>query len=65
LEIPMKIKIVVHEAEEGGFWAEVPPFLAAPPRATAWKSSCRTFKRQLKDVYPLKSLRRSRAASNG
>jgi len=20
----MKIKIVVHEAEEGGFWAEVP-----------------------------------------
>jgi predicted RNase H-like HicB family nuclease len=21
---PMKIKIVVHEAEEGGFWAEAP-----------------------------------------
>jgi predicted RNase H-like HicB family nuclease len=24
LEMEMKIKIVVHEAEEGGFWAEVP-----------------------------------------
>ena len=24
LEVRMKIKIVVHEAEEGGFWAEVP-----------------------------------------
>lgn len=23
-EVIMKIKIVVHEAEEGGFWAEVP-----------------------------------------
>ena len=21
---PMKIKVVVHDAEEGGFWAEVP-----------------------------------------
>ncbi len=24
VEMNMKIKIVVHEAEEGGFWAEVP-----------------------------------------
>jgi len=23
-EMAMKLKIVVHEAEEGGFWAEVP-----------------------------------------
>ena len=23
-EMPMKIKVVVHEAEEGGYWAEVP-----------------------------------------
>lgn len=27
----MKIKVVVHEAEEGGYWAEVP---AIPGRAT-------------------------------
>jgi predicted RNase H-like HicB family nuclease len=32
----MKIKAVVHEAEEGGFWAEVPPFPAAPLRAKPW-----------------------------
>jgi predicted RNase H-like HicB family nuclease len=24
MSVDMKIKIVVHEAEEGGFWAEVP-----------------------------------------
>jgi predicted RNase H-like HicB family nuclease len=23
-EHPMKLKVVIHEAEEGGFWAEVP-----------------------------------------
>lgn len=23
-DIPMKIKIVIHEADEGGYWAEVP-----------------------------------------
>jgi predicted RNase H-like HicB family nuclease len=31
----MKIKIVVHEAEEGGFWAEVP---AIPGCATQGES---------------------------
>ena len=29
----MKVQVVIHEAEEGGFWAEVPR-LAASPRAT-------------------------------
>ena len=24
MELVMKIKVVVHEAEEGGYWAEVP-----------------------------------------
>jgi predicted RNase H-like HicB family nuclease len=23
----MKIKVILHEAEEGGYWAEVPTFL--------------------------------------
>ncbi len=36
--IGMKIKVVVHEAEEGGVWAEVPPFQAAPPKAKPWTS---------------------------
>ena len=34
----MKIKVVVHEAEEGGFWAEVPGHSAAPARAKRWTS---------------------------
>jgi predicted RNase H-like HicB family nuclease len=34
-EVEMKIKVVVHEAEEGGFWAEVP---AIPGCATQGES---------------------------
>ena len=43
----MKIKIVVRDAEEGGFWAEVP---AAPPKATPWTSSCEICMKRLKVV---------------
>ncbi len=40
----MKIKVVVHEAEEGGFWAEVP---AIPGCATQGE----TFQDLLKNLY--------------
>ena len=40
----MKIKIVVHEAEEGGFWAEVP---AIPGCATQGE----TFEELLANLY--------------
>lgn len=40
----MKVKVVVHEAEEGGFWAEVP---AIPGCATQGE----TFQELLKNLY--------------
>jgi predicted RNase H-like HicB family nuclease len=40
----MKIKVVVHEAEEGGFWAEVP---ALPGCATQGE----TFEELLQNIY--------------
>jgi predicted RNase H-like HicB family nuclease len=40
----MKIKVVVHEAEEGGFWAEVP---AIPGCATQGD----TFEELLENLY--------------
>ena len=40
----MKIKIIVHEAEEGGYWAEVP---AIPGCATQGE----TFEELLKNLY--------------
>lgn len=40
----MKIKVVVHEAEEGGFWAEVP---AIPGCATQGE----TFEELLSNLY--------------
>ena len=40
----MKIKVVVHEAEEGGYWAEVP---AIPGCATQGE----TFEELMKNVH--------------
>ena len=40
----MKLKVIVHEAEEGGFWAEVP---AIPGCATQGE----TFKELLQNLY--------------
>ena len=40
----MKIKVVVHEAEEGGYWAEVP---AIPGCATEGE----TFEELLQNLY--------------
>lgn len=40
----MKLKVVVHEAEEGGYWAEVP---AIPGCATEGE----TFQELLKNLY--------------
>lgn len=40
----MKLKVVVHEAEEGGYWAEVP---AIPGCATEGE----TFEELLKNLY--------------
>ena len=40
----MKLKVVVHEAEEGGFWAEVP---AIPGCATEGES----FEELLQNLY--------------
>ena len=40
----MKLKIIIHEAEEGGYWAEVP---AIPGCATQGE----TFEDLLKNIY--------------
>jgi len=40
----MKLKVIVHEAEEGGYWAEVP---AIPGRATQGD----TFEELLQNLY--------------
>ena len=34
----MKIKVIVHEAEEGGFWAEVPALPGCATEGQPWKS---------------------------
>ena len=40
----MKIKVIIHEAEEGGYWAEVP---SIPGCATQGE----TFEELLKNIY--------------
>jgi len=44
VEVGVKIKVVVHEAEEGGYWAEVP---AIPGCAT----QAETFEELLQNLY--------------
>ncbi len=37
----MKIKVIVHEAKEGGYWVEVPVISgAAPPKVKPLKNCC-------------------------
>ncbi|HVB07924.1 MAG TPA: type II toxin-antitoxin system HicB family antitoxin [Candidatus Acidoferrales bacterium] len=43
-ELRLKIKVVVHQADEGGYWAEVP---AIPGSATQGE----TFEELLKNLY--------------
>jgi len=33
----MKLKVVVHEAEEGGFWAEVPSIPGCATQGDTWE----------------------------
>ncbi len=40
----MKIKVVVHEAEEGGFWAEVPAIPGCVTEGDTWEEL-------LKNIY--------------
>ena len=36
----MKFKVIIHEAEEGGYWANVPRCPVASAKATRWRSWC-------------------------
>ena len=40
----MKLKVVIHEAEEGGFWAEVPAILGCATQGE-------TFEELLQNLY--------------
>ncbi|MCK4288443.1 MAG: type II toxin-antitoxin system HicB family antitoxin [Bacteroidales bacterium] len=44
MEVIMKLKTIIHEAEEGGYWAEVP---SIPGCATQGD----TFEELLKNIY--------------
>ena len=44
----MKIKVIIHQAEEGGYWAEVPAFQVALPKEIAGKNLLKTYMKQLR-----------------
>jgi len=33
----MKIKVIIHDAEEGGYWAEIPALLGCFTQADTWQ----------------------------
>jgi hypothetical protein len=51
----MKFKVIVHEAEEGGYWAEVPSIkgCAVLLKAKLLRNCCKIFTKRLKVVYKL------------
>jgi hypothetical protein len=46
----MKIEIVMHEAEEGGFWAEVPAIPGCATQGDSMEELMQIFMRQLRRV---------------
>jgi predicted RNase H-like HicB family nuclease len=34
---PMKLKVIIHKADEGGFWAEVPAIPGCHTQADTWE----------------------------
>jgi hypothetical protein len=49
----MKLKIVVHEAEEGGFWAEVPEIPGCATQEKPSKNFSEICRRLSRAAYPL------------
>jgi len=49
----MKIKVVIHEAEEGGYWRKFWASRAVPRRAKLSRSCCTTFTKPWKDASRL------------
>jgi hypothetical protein len=48
----MKLKVVIHEAEEGGYCGQkCQPFRDAPPKEKLLRSYCKIFLKQSKGVY--------------
>jgi len=51
----MKIKVVVHEAEEGGYWAEVPSIPGCATQGDTFEELLKTYMRRSKAVWRLMS----------
>jgi hypothetical protein len=51
----MKIKVIVHEAEEGGFWAEVPSIPGCASQGETFIEGCLSI-----DVQPCHKSSKSR-----
>jgi hypothetical protein len=60
----MKIKVIVHEADEGGFWAEVPAIPGCATQARRWMSFCATCMRPSRVAFPWTSRRPSQAVNS-
>jgi len=51
----MAVRAIVHKAEEGGFWAEVPSIPGCATQGETMEELVPTYGRQLRDAYPFRS----------
>ena len=61
----MKVKVVVHEAEEGGYWAEVPAIPGCATQGEAFEELLKNLYEAVEgclsvDVQPPKSMKKDR-----
>jgi predicted RNase H-like HicB family nuclease len=47
----MKLKVIVHEAEEGGYWAEVPAIPGCATQGETFDELLKMFMTPSKDAY--------------
>jgi predicted RNase H-like HicB family nuclease len=50
-EADLKIKVVVHEAEEGGFWAEVPAIPGCATQGDTWDELMKNVHEAVEGCY--------------
>ena len=60
---PMRIKVVVHDAEEGGYWAEVPAIPGCATQGETFEELLRNLYEAVEGCLPVNTSRRKDDAS--
>ncbi len=60
----MKLKVVIHEAEEGGYWAEVPAIFGCVPQGETYKELLANVHEAIEGCLSVDKIHKSNIAKN-